>query len=79
MAARPLPNFLPGTCCIDLLTIPFCGHTSIAATCSGARLLLSLCRISRPPRVCEVVRFKAIRFPLAANEVRKATHAFSGS
>jgi hypothetical protein len=79
MAARPLPNLLPGTCCIDLLTIPFCGHTSIAATCSGARLLLSLCGISRTPRVCEVVRFKAICFPLAANEVRETTHAYTRS
>ena len=78
MAAPPLPNLLPGTPCIELLTATLCGHTSIAANCPGKRMLLPLCGIARPRRLCKVVRFEAICLPLAGNEVRETAHAYTG-
>src|SRR6266849_9299570 len=78
VAAPPLPDLHPGIPYPKLLLFAFCGHTGNAANCSGSRMLLPLCRIARPWRLCEVVRLKALRLSLASNEVRQATHAYAG-
>ena len=55
VAALPLPYQHPGIPYPELLLFAFCGHTGNAANCSGGRMLLPLCRIARPGRLCEVV------------------------
>src|SRR5437879_1828470 len=78
VAAPPLPVLLPGIPCTELLTITSRGHSSIAANCSGSRMLLSLCGIARPGRLCEVVRFEPLCLSLESDEVRETTHANAG-
>ncbi len=55
VAALPLPYLPPGIPGAELRTITSCGHTSNAANCSGSGMLLPLCGIARPGRLCEVV------------------------
>jgi len=78
VAALPRPYLHPGIPYPELVLFAFCGHTGNAANCSGGGMLLPLCGIARPGRLCEVVRFKALRLSLASNEVRQATHAHAG-
>src|SRR5260370_22482398 len=75
VAALPLPYLPPGIPYPELLLFAFCGHTGNAANCSGGRMLLPLCGIARPGRVCEAVWFKAPRLSVAGHEVRPAHHA----
>ena len=78
VAALPLPCLLLGIPYPELLLFAFCRYTGNAANCAGGWMLLPLCGVARPGRLCEVVRFKALRISLASNEVRQAIHAYAG-
>jgi hypothetical protein len=67
----------PGSPSTDLFLFASGEHAGHASQCPLHRMLLPLCGIAPPQRLCEGLRLETIRLAVVGKEVRQAPHANS--